>query len=75
MNETFPWYIDGAANEFEIAYWCPEELAAWRAVKARHKAATSVEKKLRIRPELERAYAALRTAYLAAINQPAACVA
>lgn len=74
--EAYPYYIDGAANEFEIAYWCPEELASWRAIKARHKAATSVERKLRIRPELERAYATLRTAYLAAINQDAAvCVA
>ena len=73
--EAYPWYIEGEANEFEMAYWCPEELAVWRAVKARHKAAKSVERKLAIRPELERAYSVLRTAYLAAINQPSACVA
>lgn len=70
--EAYPYYIDGAANEFEIAYWCPEELASWRAIKARHNGMRCIERRLELRPELERAYTTLRTAYLAAINQDAA---
>lgn len=68
----YPYYITGESNEFEIAYWCPAELSAWRAAKARHRAAKSAERKLAVRPELERAFAALRVAYLAAINQDVA---
>lgn len=71
----YPYYITGDSAEFEMSYWCHAELSAWRATKARHRAAKSVERKLLVRHELERAFAALRSAYLAAINQDVACVA
>lgn len=70
----YPYYITGESNEFEMSYWCHAELSAWRAAKLRHRAAKSAERKLAVRPDLERAFAALRVAYMAAINQDVACV-
>lgn len=68
ISTRFPWYCETAVDQAEIAYLCPFELAEWRRVLAQHKSQTTINGKLRLRPALERAYAALRSAYVAAIN-------
>jgi hypothetical protein len=70
MTPEFPWYVTSEADKAEMAYWCPAELDAWRIAKARHLAARDAGG-TRWAP-LAVAYSTLRTAYLAAINQPAA---
>lgn len=62
----YPWYIADVDAALEMARWCADELAEWRAVKSRHRAGRSVERRLAMRPELERAYNTLRVAYQAA---------
>lgn len=62
----YPWYIADVGAACEMSRWCAAELAEWRAVKLRHRAGRSVERRLAMRPELERAYNTLRDAYLSA---------
>jgi hypothetical protein len=69
-NSTiFPWYCTTPADQFEMAYWCEAELAAWREACETHKRLPTITAKLANRRTLETAFDSLKNHYMAAINQ------
>lgn len=70
VRSAFPKWV-APSQEFEVAHWCPAELAVWRSTVEKHKNLPSMNQKLELRPKLESAWKWLKVAYETAISQPA----